>query len=705
MSDAKQPEVVEAVPVPVEAGAPSSHDEAEAEEHSAEAPRMKLDVLGRIRNTSVPYGHAFIPLFEAVINSIHSTEERFGDEVAEKGEVEVRIQRIPAHPTVPGVIGRPPVEAIESFTIIDNGRGFTDDNLESFATSDTTTKADRGGKGVGRFTWLVVFEHAAIDSTFDLGGDACLRRSFRFEASEAGIEGYEDSPASTASDVRTSVVLLGVRKRYAEVLRMGADAIADRLFEHCFNYFLLGRCPAIRLVDEGPETPTTIDINARLNDVECDEAVELQIGDHHLSVFHVQRKHTTGHKHEAHLCAHQRVVESFPLAMHSELGVEPFKNEAGDSVVHHAFVSGRALDEAVDSTRTRLDLPDGAPFLEAAGALDLKTLRDQLGQHVDQRLADVLRAEKEQNLHKLKQHICTEQPEYRHLISRRPDDLGRLRWTDDRDKLDERLYRVQQSWEADVRRRQREVEDSLVKEDTDPDEIAEELSKVLEEVNESGQASLVRYVAKRRAVLQLLRRLTSVSTGPALEDRVHRVVFPLRQTADDIAYDDHNLWLVDDTLSFYEFVASDISLSQNEVAPSDSRRRPDVLAFKTGDPYQHVAIVEFKRPDRDDENPVQQLVDYALLLRDGGARNAHGQTMTGVPGSVRIDAFAICTLTPEMEQLLRRGPVDMHKVAEEGRWWGAKPTENLWIEVLDFQAFIRRAEQRNRAFFTKLGLR
>jgi hypothetical protein len=32
------------------------------------------------------------------------------------------------------------------------------------------------------------------------------------------------------------------------------------------------------------------------------------------------------------------------------------------------------------------------------------------------------------------------------------------------------------------------------------------------------------------------------------------------------------------------------------------------------------------------------------------------------------------------------------------------PAENLSIEVLDFQTFIKRAEQRNRAFFTKLGL-
>jgi hypothetical protein len=45
------------------------------------------------------------------------------------------------------------------------------------------------------------------------------------------------------------------------------------------------------------------------------------------------------------------------------------------------------------------------------------------------------------------------------------------------------------------------------------------------------------------------------------------------------------------------------------------------------------------------------------------------------------------------------------KVEGEDRWFGSMPTENLYIEVLDYRAFVRRAEQRNHAFFTKLGLR
>ncbi|MCP4897529.1 MAG: hypothetical protein GY906_11205 [bacterium] len=666
------------------------------------APKMKVDVLGRIRNTNVPYGHAFIPLFEAVVNSIDATGDRFQDDVPSKGKVEIRIERIAGTSSLPGMSGRPPVDPIESITVIDNGCGFTDANLESFATADSTSKADRGGKGVGRFSWLVVFDEARIDSTVQVHDGKRARRTFRFVPTEKGIEDYKEDPA--VAPVSTSITLTYVQKRYSEGLRMGADAIADRVFEHCFNYFVLGNCPNITLFDNGQDAPVTININERMQEVVCDSPTGLEIGSHRLDVLHVQRKHMTGRKHQAHLCANKRVVESFGLVDHSALNAEPYHSESGESVVHQAFVSGAALDEAVDSTRTRLDLPDGSPIDELAGALDLKTLRAELGAHIDNRLADILQREQEENFKRVEQHIRTTQPEYRHLIKHRSEALGRLRWSSDEAKIDERLYRVQQDWDSEVRRRQRSIEDKLTSEDADPDDLADELANIIAEVNEQGQSNLVRYVAKRRAVLNLLGRLISVTTGPAIEDRVHRVVFPLRKTADDITYDDHNLWLMDDTLSFYEFIASDKQFSQLDEAPSDSKRRPDLLAFKTGDPYQHVAIVEFKRPDRDDENPVQQLVDYAILLRDGGARNAQNVTMTGVPQSVRIDAYAVCTLTPKMEQAMRRGPCNMRKVPEEGRWFGAKPEENLWIEVLDFTAFIRRAQQRNRAFFTKLGL-
>ena len=55
---------------------------------------------------------------------------------------------------------------ILNISVVDNGRGFDDTNARGFFLSDSTSKATRGNKGIGRFTWLKVFDKAVIDSIF-----------------------------------------------------------------------------------------------------------------------------------------------------------------------------------------------------------------------------------------------------------------------------------------------------------------------------------------------------------------------------------------------------------------------------------------------------------------------------------------------------------------------------------------------------------
>jgi len=474
------------------------------------------------------------------------------------------------------------------------------------------------------------------------------------------------------------------------------------LFEHCFDYLVVGRCPRIRIIDEGADGATRVDVNDKLRELAVDDPVDVAIGKNVLHVRHVQLAHRADRHHEAHLCAHHRVVMSFPLSQVSDLGTDPLHPDGGSPVVHHIFVSGDVLDASVDTTRTRLDLADDDPLFAKAGVLDMKTLRAALGEHVNERLAPILKAEQDENFRRIEQHIRTTQPEYQHLLRRTSEQLRRVRWSDNPTQLDESLYRVQQGWEADVRRQQADVERQLEDEKANPDVVAADLDRVIQQVNEVGRSNLVRYVARRHAVLSFMRRLLAKR---ALEAHVHRIVFPQRGTTDDVSYEDHNLWLLDDTLAFYDFVASDVPLKDNRSAGVDSDRRPDILAFKTGDPpYQHVALVEFKRPERSDDNPVQQLVDYAVLLRDGGAKSVDNTSLPGIPRSVRIDAYAVATLTPELEARVRTGPGNMQKVEGDWRWHGGVPAENLTIELLDFNIFVSRAEQRNRAFFSKLGL-
>ena len=53
---------------------------------------------------------------------------------------------------------------IDKIEIIDDGEGFTDENLNSFYFYMSEKKLSIGGKGVGRFTWLKIFKRIFIES-------------------------------------------------------------------------------------------------------------------------------------------------------------------------------------------------------------------------------------------------------------------------------------------------------------------------------------------------------------------------------------------------------------------------------------------------------------------------------------------------------------------------------------------------------------
>lgn len=152
---------------------------------SVDPPRMKVDVLGCVRATPIARERAFLPVFEAVVNAIHSTDDRFGEDVGRLGCVDVVVRRS-AQEALPGAAGKTALQAIESARVEDNGCGFTQRNMESFETAYSTAKADRGGKGVGRFSWLAVFRHAGITSVYLADGELRSRR-FNFRATKLGV--------------------------------------------------------------------------------------------------------------------------------------------------------------------------------------------------------------------------------------------------------------------------------------------------------------------------------------------------------------------------------------------------------------------------------------------------------------------------------------------------------------------------------------
>ena len=133
---------------------------------------MHNDLNGRLRNTNLPYSKGLMPLFEAVINSIESIEDRSLIEQQSLSNYYIRLEIERVEQLDFGIKpGARPESEITGFRIIDNGVGFTDENWESFRTLDSSHKLEKGCKGIGRLMWLKAFNNVTVYSTYQENGE------------------------------------------------------------------------------------------------------------------------------------------------------------------------------------------------------------------------------------------------------------------------------------------------------------------------------------------------------------------------------------------------------------------------------------------------------------------------------------------------------------------------------------------------------
>jgi light-regulated signal transduction histidine kinase (bacteriophytochrome) len=147
---------------------------------------LRPNLVKRIERLPKPtnVAGALQPLFEAVSNAIHSTQERFGENVAGEGKVVVTVS---TNRTKDDVWA----------SVEDNGAGLDEKNWDAFTTTDTDNKIKIGGKGVGRLLWLDCFEKITIASIFR-EDDTLHSRKFRFVLTLA--EQIQDEIVESASD-------------------------------------------------------------------------------------------------------------------------------------------------------------------------------------------------------------------------------------------------------------------------------------------------------------------------------------------------------------------------------------------------------------------------------------------------------------------------------------------------------------------------
>lgn len=207
---------------------------------------LTTNLSGRLRNTILPRTHALLPVFEAVVNSIHACEDISGKSITD-GFITIHILRETKPEGQANLLGddrakKSGPEAlpeIVGFKIADNGVGFSDANMNSFKELDSDYKEKKGCRGIGRLLWLKAFKGANIQSSYYSEDGTILQRNFAFDK-QYGVK--PATPAGKAvpgiNQPQTIVTLSGFFPAYRKYAPKTIHKIAYSMLEHCLWYFI-----------------------------------------------------------------------------------------------------------------------------------------------------------------------------------------------------------------------------------------------------------------------------------------------------------------------------------------------------------------------------------------------------------------------------------------------------------------------------------
>lgn len=579
----------------------------------------------------------------------------------------------------------------------------------AFDEADTQFKAERGGKGVGRFLWLRAFLKVEVDSIFR-EGQRLMHRSFNFSlSSSAGVGGHKLEPAPKGSARRTIIRLLHLHSEYVPSAPKNASTIAERTVEHCLEYFVLKKMPRVRFLDEAEKG--AVDLSAVYSDLVANTSRErLDVQGVTFDITHFTLHAHAELRHQVTYCADKRKVRTDYLAnkvpnLPPSLGGP----DAASRLIYAGYVASDYLNEHVNQQRTDFDtIPsDGLALPGEVGWSDIENKVLAATRLFLQPHTDAARVEKEKRLQDL---VDTQAPEYRYIVNNHRDKLDVIPVNASPEEMESKPHEIERRVQTTLKQ-----EGALLLEQSAiSDQSFEDLSRWWGDYNAAGKATLAKYITNRKYALHLLEAtLQRQNTGKySKEEMVHKLIFPLKKTSDDITYDDHNLWLLDEKLAYHHYLASDVPL--NQVVECDSRSRPDLVLFydtpiavvDEEHPYgSGIVIFEFKRPMReeyaDGEDPVQQVYGYGEDIKSGKALRKDGRPFN-IQQHTPFYCYVVCDLTPKLIQRARGA--GLTRTPDLQGFFGYNPEYGAYVEVIAFDKMLSDANKRNRVLFKKLGL-
>ena len=520
------------------------------------------------------------PMLEAIVNSLE----------ARATNIEIHLDTI-KQKTLFDSLER---VTVSGYTIIDNGVGFNKENRISFSNYLSSYKQKLGCKGIGRFTWLKIFEKISINS---YTGTENISFDFDKNFSEDSFNIKEDN-TNQKTIIKFDDVLTKYYEKFTtlksldndESLIVDINEIRQLIFDYLsVKLFLLNKKEIkfnIKICIEN--NTVTISNNDVINLLQKDFSLFATLDEGQTNVkydfsLYYSFEHNYKSEQKHYYCAHERTVK--PFTKSCNIGVLP------DCASSFMLLTSNYFDERISDERNQFTFNIADNNKTTDNPIPGPMINEKLKQIINEILL-----EQYPNLADDNEKIIEEcSYQYPHLAKYIKEDKSAI-------KNKEEVVKTAKKKFEDEKEQVKNNFSKLLKEGNIKEDVF--LSHV-EKINDISARELAQYFLYREQIIDALNRLDNENSN--CEADLHNLFMKmgrisLKEESKDTKYDS-NLWLLDDKFMSYFGAFSDkqIKIIKDKIlkeyeSNEDDKKEPDLTIFYSdvNNKQKDLIVIEFK---------------------------------------------------------------------------------------------------------------
>lgn len=672
---------------------------------------MEVPVKNLVETVDLTAEDVLLPMLECIVNSIISLQKSPLPENEKKIQIQITRGDLPAN------LHFDSIKTILGYKIIDNGVGFNTNNYVSFQTPFSQINKDFGCKGIGRFTVLAAYKDFSVESNYEENA-AWHSRKFKFSTEkELEIIEFGNSEVQqwkTIIDVGNCTNPILIEKSALSLLQ-----ISESIMQHCFIYYLNNSLPRIEVIDlENNEVEV---INELFEKVSKEKERDFSLKEEDFK-FYITKTLKEGNRKNNYLyyCANNRTVGN-PKNIKNINSIFSYPIQIDNEYYFFdIYVVSDFLNKKVFRTRNGFNIPKERENLLFSddNTITFQDIEEQISSILENEYDSFVKAAKQKNIDTVKSYISHKAPRFNSFL-KNSEILNSIPPNLSEDKLEEHLYRISFNARRNV---ENNIEKFIKTKEVNEDAIGQIINDIKAKTAYDVD-SLADYMMRRKAIINLFDKFLDADENGdyKLEEDVHNLIFPLGLTSNDLDYENHNLWILDERFISYKFIASDKSITS--FSQMKSRKETDLILIdnpqmfnnpisfgdKASGEVNSMVIFEFKRPGdvAHQKNKTDYRWEFSELVEPYFEEFIYQPIKKNYKGNQIIlkettPKFGYIILDIIPEPLARYNKNKGWKVTPFGTYFKIEAELNLHLEVMTFRQLLEASKQRHNPFFDKL---